>query len=114
MTETVEFPKTHSAINIFGSPRWNPRWKQATERESLGYCFDVVLVGNETDGYVASVAQLRGVVSEGDDAESAIRNLIEAFRATIETYIEDRMPIPWEKPRLKEPNEDHIRVAVNV
>ena len=111
MIMTPEALTTHGAESLPGD---RILWSIAERQKPLGYCVEVVLVGDETDGYVASIAQLRGVVSEGDDAESAIRNIREAFRATIETYIGEGMPIPWEKPRPREPDEYRIRVAVNV
>ena len=89
-------------------------WKTATPPESLGYCFDARLVKDEVGGYVVSVAQLPGVVSEGDDFAEAIRNLVEAFRATIETYLAENMPIPWIGAPPKQPGEEYFRVAVNV
>ncbi|MDO8631108.1 MAG: type II toxin-antitoxin system HicB family antitoxin [Phycisphaerales bacterium] len=90
------------------------QWEIANPPRVLGYCFDAVLVEDEDGGYVASVAQLRGVVSEGDDVESAIRNLMEAFQATIETYIAEDMPIPWTKAQPKKPNERLRRLVVHV
>ena len=90
-----------------------PAWTTAEPRKPLGYCFDAVLVQDAAGGYVASVAQLRGVVSQGDDVESALDNLVEAFRATIETYVAEGMPIPWIQPMAKQPG-DTVRVAVNV
>jgi predicted RNase H-like HicB family nuclease len=102
--------KTCGALNL-PSPvfEWN-----TLEHGALGYCVDAVLVEAEGGGYVASIAQLRGVISEGDDKQSALRNIKEAFRATIETYNEGGMPIPWEAPTPKEPNEHRVRVAVHV
>jgi len=89
-------------------------WKTANSTESLGYCFDARFVEDEGGGYVVSVAQLPGVVSEGDDFAEAIRNLVEAFRATIETYLAENMPIPWIEAPPKQPGEEYFRVAVNV
>ena len=89
-------------------------WKTANPPEALGHCFDVILFEDASGGYVATVAQLRGVVSEGDDLASAIRNLVEAFRATIETYIAEGMSIPWTEPAPQQPGDKWLRVAVNV
>ena len=75
---------------------------------------DAVLVEDEAGGYVATVAQLPGVISEGNDPASAICNLKEAFRAAIETYKTEGMPIPWGDPPPKEPGATRSRVAVNV
>lgn len=92
----------------------SPKWKTANPQEPLGYCFDAVLVEDEAGGYVASVAQLKGIVSEGDDFESAIRNLVEAFLAATETYVAEGMPIPWNEPPPKQVGATYSRVAVNV
>jgi predicted RNase H-like HicB family nuclease len=94
---------------------WPPeRWNPAEPLRPLGYCFDAVLTKDEeSGGYVASVAQLRGVVSQGDDVATAIQNLMEAFQATIETYKAESMPIPWNVAEKKGPNEYVQRVAVH-
>lgn len=91
-----------------------PIWMIADSAKPLGHCIDAVLVKDESGGYVATVAQLRGVVSEGDDLESAIRNLKEAFRATLDTYSAEGMPIPWREPPPRQSGETYSRVAVNV
>lgn len=88
-------------------------WQQDPP-EALGYCCDIRLAEDEAGGYVAHVAQLRGVVSEGDDVESAIKNVLEALRAAIETYQAERMPIPWSEAEPAQPGERSFRVAVNV
>src|SRR5262249_41650940 len=48
-------------------------------------------------GFVAYVAELKGVISEGDDLESTKKNITEALKATIDTYISDHTPIPWNR-----------------
>jgi predicted RNase H-like HicB family nuclease len=103
---------THGARDV--TPR-QIKWRQAEPQAALGYAFDAILAEDEgSSGYVVSVAQLAGVVSEGENAEAAIKNLVEAFRATIETYIAEEMPIPWRDPPAKQANETRVRVAVNV
>ena len=108
MSETLE---TVGATNVQveGKP-----WKKANPPKELGYCFDAELVDDKAGGYVATVAQLPGVISEGNDLASAICNLVEAFRAAIETYKTEGMPIPWRDPPPKEPGATQLRVAVNV
>jgi predicted RNase H-like HicB family nuclease len=92
---------------------WTPSaWNPAEPIHPLGYCFDAILTEAEEGGYVATVAQLHGVVSEGDEMESAIRNLIEAFQATVETYKAEKMPIPWNPVEPRGPQERIRRVAV--
>jgi len=88
-------------------------WERSDKR-FLGYSVDAILVKDEeAGGYVSSIAQLPGVFSEGDDAASAIQNLIEALGATIESYRKEGMPIPWRNPGPKEPNEDRFRIVVS-
>lgn len=80
--------------------------------EFLGYRIEVRLRRDETGGFVSYVAQLRGVVSEGEDAASAMHNAIEAFQACIETYTQEKMPIPWSEPEPIQPDEDAFVVTV--
>ncbi len=80
--------------------------------EFLGYRIEVRLKKDETGGFVSYVAQLRGVVSEGEDAASAMRNAIEAFQACIETYAQEQMQIPWSEPEPRQQNEDAFVVTV--
>src|ERR1043166_3883964 len=68
----------------------------------LGYRIHVRLRHDATGGVVGYVAQLRGVVSEGDDVVSAMQNVVEAFRACVETYEDEHMPIPWSESSPKE------------
>jgi predicted RNase H-like HicB family nuclease len=49
-------------------------------------------------GYSASIAQLRGVHSQGDSLEEALANITDALEGVIETYHELDQPIPWEPP----------------
>jgi len=107
----IETRKTVAAENVKAK---GIAWRSATPQEPIGYCFDARLMPDETGGYTAYVAQLRGIVSEGDDAESAIKNIIEAFQVAIETYLEEGMPIPWSEARPRQSDELSFRVAVNV
>lgn len=81
--------------------------------DSLGHCFDADLVEDEAGGYVATVAQLPGVISEGNDLESAVSNIIEAFLAAIETYGAEGIPIPWREPLPKQEGAIRLRVTAN-
>lgn len=108
MSETLE---TVGATNVQVEAK---PWKKANPPEELGYCFDAVLVKDEAGDYVATVAQLPGVISEGNDFRSAIDTLVEAFRATIETYKAEGMPIPWREPPPKQTGDTYLRVAVHV
>jgi len=101
--------EARGATNV--EPPGEMSWRSAPER--LGYCVDVRLV-EETVGFSVYVAQLPGVVSEGDDAASALINIREAFLAAIESYREEQMPIPWRKTAPLGPGEQNYRVAVNV
>jgi len=45
--------------------------------------------------YVAYCENLPGVVTQGETYEEALSNLKDAFKAVIETYLEDGEKIPW-------------------
>lgn len=80
-------------------------------QDFLGYRIEVRLKGDETGGYVGYVAQLPGVVSEGDNAQAAMANVIEAFQACLTTYKAERMPIPWITPEPKQEDEEAFVVV---
>ncbi len=93
----------------------SPTWKRADppDYKGFGHSVDAVLVADDEDGgYVASIAQLPGVHSQGDNAESAMRNIVEAFCAVIQAYRDEGMAIPWRSAPPKEPNEEWFRIAV--
>ena len=106
----TEIKDTYPASNV---PTRGLKWRSAP-KDSIGYCCDIRLQRDESGGYVAYAAQLRGVVSEGDNPESAIKNVIEALTAALETYQAENMPIPWSKAEPATPAELSFRVAVNV
>ncbi len=111
MPETLQRP-TATGANSFCPAR--TEWKGANppDFKGLGYAVDAVLVPDTEDGgYTAYIAQLPGVHSQGDDAASAMLNIIEAFRAVIATYTKDGMDIPWRKPPEKAPDEDWYRIT---
>lgn len=81
---------------------------------NLGYSCEVRLREDEAGGYMVYAAQLPGVVSQGEDLESAIRNIAEALGACIETYIQEKMDIPWSEPEPLQANEKSFRIVVNV
>ncbi|HRX84030.1 MAG TPA: type II toxin-antitoxin system HicB family antitoxin [Phycisphaerae bacterium] len=74
-------------------------WKIAEADSPIGYRCEIRLRGNAQKGYVGYVAQLGSAVSQGDDLESAIKNVIEAFRGCVETYRAEQMEIPWTDPK---------------
>jgi len=88
-------------------------WKPELFREPLGYSVDARLVP-QRGGYSVYVPQLPGVVSQGDDAETALKNITEAFRAAVQAYRQEGMPIPWTKADPPQPDERDFRIAVNV
>lgn len=112
MSETLTRTQETGATGCFPA---SPKWKRAEppEFKGFGYSVDAVLVPDDEDGgYVVSIAQLPGVHSQGDDAESAMRNIVEAFRAVIESYHEKGMAIPWKTAPQKAPTEGWFRIVV--
>lgn len=55
----------------------------------------VYVCPDETGGYYAYVANLPGVVSEGETIEETIENIKEAFRGIVTTYQHSGESIPW-------------------
>lgn len=95
--------------------RFSRDWSVAEPpTKRLGFCFDIRMC-REVTGYSTYVAQLPGVISQGNDAESALRNTKDAFLLAVETYIAENMPIPWvNTPAPCVQGEENYRVAVNV
>jgi len=78
----------------------------------LGYRCEIRL---NRDGafYVGYVAQLDSAVSQGQDVESTIKNVMEAFQGCIETCVAEGMAIPWTMPRPKRKGEWSVWVVVD-
>lgn len=89
-------------------------WERADPPvKALGYALDAILAKDEEgSGYVVSIAQLPGVISEGNDFASAIKNVMEAFVAVVETYHAEGMAIPWKEAPPEEPKEERFRIVV--
>ena len=65
--------------------------------EPAEYRCEIRLCGEPEGGYSVYAPELPGVVTEGETAEEAVRNVAEALRGTLRTYREDNQPIPWKK-----------------
>ena len=59
------------------------------------YECQAVFIREDEGGYSARVANLPGVVTEGDTIDEAICNLKDAFAGAIVTYMELGREIPW-------------------
>lgn len=55
----------------------------------------VLLQPEDCGGFSAHALNLKGIVSEGDTEEEALRNIADAFRGAIAVYAESGMDIPW-------------------
>ncbi len=87
-------------------------WQSGDGDRPIGYSCDVRLKKDEQGGYTSYVPSLPGVISQGDDAEQATRNIVEALSAAIETYQAENMAIPWTQAPPKEADEIQVRVVV--
>ena len=56
----------------------------------------VILCPEKEGGFSAHALNIAGVVSEGDSSADALRNIADAFRATIEYHLESGDQIPWQ------------------
>jgi predicted RNase H-like HicB family nuclease len=61
----------------------------------FGYRCEMRIQPDEDGGFVAYVPQLRGVVSQGEDEDSAFSNCVEALRAILGSYKAEGKAIPW-------------------
>jgi predicted RNase H-like HicB family nuclease len=64
--------------------------------------YSVIYTPAEEGGYVVTCPALPGVVTEGDSLEEARAMAQEAVRAYLESLQKDGLPIPADKPPLKE------------
>ena len=58
----------------------------------------VILIPDETGGYVVQVPSLPGCYSEGDTVEEALANIKEAIELHIEVMVEAGEEVPEEAP----------------
>ena len=66
------------------------------------YNYTVLFEPAEEGGYVVTCPALPGLVTEGDTIEEARTMAGDAIRAYIESLQKDRLPIPLDRPPVKE------------
>lgn len=74
----------------------------------MEYRYTVLFEPAEEGGYVVTCPALPGLVTEGDTLDNARLMAQDAIRAYIESLRKDRLPIPPDRPPVKE----EIRVRV--
>jgi antitoxin HicB len=75
------------------------------ERESsamVEYSYTVLFEPAEEGGFVVTCPALPGVVTEGDTLEEARAMARDAIRAYLESLRKDHLPIPADRPPVKE------------
>lgn len=72
------------------------------------YKFTVLFEPAEEGGYVATCPSLPGLVTEGDTLDEARAMAVDAIRVYLESLRKDNLPVPSDKPPLKE----EVRVLV--
>lgn len=90
-------------------------WDKMDDPEAP-HCYrcELRLIPEEEGGYSTYIAQLAGVVSQGDCLESATKNTIEALISCLRAYKDNDMPIPWTEPSKQVVGEDSRWVEFNV
>lgn len=91
----------------------SPNWTVAEPNKEIGYRCELRLEPATEGGFVAYVAQLKGIISEGDSEDEAVRNVTEALRAAIAVYSEEGDSVPWAEPERKTKEEVSRWVVVN-
>ena len=92
------------------SPGQLDDWTLATPEKPLGYSLVAVLEPDTGGGFTVFIEQLPGVVSEGEDEDSAIRNVREACQLTIRSYKALGIEIPWVQAQPQR----ELRVGITV
>ena len=73
------------------------------------YSYTVLFEPAEEGGFVVTCPALPGLVTEGDTLEEARAMAEDAIRAYLENLRKDQLPIPADKPPVKE----EIRVLIS-
>lgn len=103
---------TEPAVNA--KLRSSIAWTLPDPLKPIGYCCEVRL-SPDASGFTAYLPSLPGVVSEGDDEGSALRNVAEAAQTCFQAYLEQGADIPWIEPEDEfKPGEIRHRIAVHV
>jgi predicted RNase H-like HicB family nuclease len=86
----------------FGAEVLNPSYNWQPLVEGTHECR--VLICPEADGgYSAHAIRLPGVVSQGSTPDEALDNILEAFKETIQCYLESGDSIPWQAITIDRP-----------
>lgn len=107
---TMSIAETNTKPSCQQGALSSPSWDVSSS--GIGYSCDIRLVP-EDGGYVAYVAQLRGVHSQGDTEEEARLNIEDALQAALAAYGDSGQEIPWSEPEPPKDNEVSLRILVN-
>ncbi len=87
-------------------------WRKPTGRS---FRCEIRLCVEPEGGYSVYSPSLPGVVSEGDNAAEATKNIVEALQGALATYLEDDGRIPWKNDTgLITAGETRLWIVVNV
>ncbi len=86
----------------YGATVSNPsyQWQPLTEDT---YECRVLLCPEEGGGYSAHALRLPGVVSQGETQDEALCNISDAFKETVQCYLESGGSIPWQEITIDRP-----------
>lgn len=89
-------------------------WVTLDDPQAYLYRCEVRIIHEKEGGYSTYIAELAGVVSQGDTLESATKNTMEALVSCLRAYNDNNMPIPWTEPLTRVAGEDSRWVEFNV
>jgi predicted RNase H-like HicB family nuclease len=94
------------AMNLLEERRFGSKDELTTAPVWTSFCgatyeCRVLLCPEEDGGYSAHAMRLPGVVSQGETIDEALKNISEAFAATIRTYRDHDKEIPWSKAQIE-------------
>lgn len=89
-------------------------WVTLDDPQAYLYRCEVRIIPEKEGGYSTYIAELAGVVSQGDTLESATNNIMEALISCLRAYNDNNMPIPWTEPSTRVAGEDSRWVEFNV
>jgi len=87
-----------SEKNYFKMEQWTD-YRDTRQRFRMRVC----LLEDTDGGYTIYCPDLSGVISEGDDVDSAIEHFKEAFSGCFEGYQDSGERVPWTETKEKAP-----------
>ncbi len=61
------------------------------------WTFTIIIEEDEDSGYIARCLELKGIYGQGETEEETLKDIQQALDIALETYSEEKIPIPYRK-----------------